>query len=671
MASRGFARLLLRLCTLIPLLLIVGPAVASAQEFDATALTAPADLGKGWRIHAGDDPAFASPSFDDSQWPVFDAHNFIGAVFTDRPSVIWYRLRVKVRPGQQGLGLREWALSNAFEVYANGRRILQSGSVAPFRPSTDDALLLAPISTADTASGSLLIAVRVHISRYEWDNIGAGLWYQNLTLGQYAALDNADWLRVIGEHALAWLNTFAWLAMGIVALALFAAHRGQREYLWMFLTALTGVLPLPLDLVRHFHTIPATWELARQPIYVANVVCSLLMYFAILRIRFNWWIRGLIALACAGMVAYWFGAVNGSISVLASLLAQAPILLLYAVVLPALLFIHYRRGNGESGILLIAALVQSLWYYVEYGVAFLQAIPATARAAANFALIYLNPHAGPFLINVRSLTSLLYALCLAVIIILRSTRVSRQRALLESELEAARQVQQIIVPEEIETIPGFSVETVYHPAQQVGGDFFQVLPTGSGGMLVVVGDVAGKGLPAAMLVSVLVGAIRGVASYTSDPAELLANLNERMVGRSGGGFSTALAAHISTSGQVSIANAGHLAPYVGGEELEVPGALPLGLQSGVRYETVQFRLQPGKRLTFLSDGVVEAQNQHGELFGFDRTREFSDRPAAEIADAARRFGQQDDITVVSIERAPTPEPAGVPLKGMTVAPAVS
>jgi serine phosphatase RsbU (regulator of sigma subunit) len=194
------------------------------------------------------------------------------------------------------------------------------------------------------------------------------------------------------------------------------------------------------------------------------------------------------------------------------------------------------------------------------------------------------------------------------------------------------------------------VEAVYQPAQQVGGDFFQIMPTGDGGLLVVVGDVAGKGLPAAMLVSVLVGAIRMVADYSHEPAVVLAGLNQRLVGRTHGGFSTALAAHICADGRVTIANAGHLSPYLDGSELKLPGALPLGVMSGITYETAQFFLAHGSRLTFYSDGVVEAQNPHGELFGFDRAKSVSTQPAAAIVEAAKQFGQEDDITVVTIER---------------------
>jgi serine phosphatase RsbU (regulator of sigma subunit) len=276
--------------------------------------------------------------------------------------------------------------------------------------------------------------------------------------------------------------------------------------------------------------------------------------------------------------------------------------------------------------------------------------PALKPAALVLSNIVFNMQAGPFVVNLIQIGGLLYILSLAIIMVLRSTRVSRQQAVLESEMAAARVVQQVILPENVESAPGFTVESIYQPAQQVGGDFFQIVPGADGSLLLVIGDVAGKGLPAAMLVSVLVGAIRAVAEYTRDPAELLANLNERLIGRTAGSFSTALVAHITAKGYVTIANAGHLSPYLDGREILLPGALPLGIQPGIRFETTDFFLPPDSRLTFYSDGVVEAQNHQGELFGFDRGRELSTQPAAEIVKAAQQFGQQDDITVVIIER---------------------
>jgi serine phosphatase RsbU (regulator of sigma subunit) len=109
-------------------------------------------------------------------------------------------------------------------------------------------------------------------------------------------------------------------------------------------------------------------------------------------------------------------------------------------------------------------------------------------------------------------------------------------------------------------------------------------------------------------------------------------------------------AHITATGLVSVANAGHLSPYLDGSEVELEGALPLGVKSGAHYETTHFHLAQGSRLTFYSDGVVEAQNAEGELFGFERGRAISTNPAAMIVEAAKEFGQSDDITVVAITR---------------------
>jgi len=233
----------------------------------------------------------------------------------------------------------------------------------------------------------------------------------------------------------------------------------------------------------------------------------------------------------------------------------------------------------------------------------------------------------------------------------RHIRASAEKAVLEAEMAAAREIQQVIVPEKGEAFPGYVVDSVYQPARQVGGDFFQVLPAGKDGLLVVVGDVAGKGLPAAMLVSMLVGSIRTAAEDSDDPVLMLRKLHDRLVGRTMGGFATALAAHITRDGLVTIANAGHLSPYLDGCEVELAGALPLGIaDSGGKFDSKRFELPPGSRLTFYSDGVVEAQNKKGELFGFDRAKAMSTKSAAAIAKAAVEFGQEDDITVVTIER---------------------
>ena len=642
-------RVLMAICLSLP---FAAPHL-QAQSFDATNLRQPTDLDAIWLVHSGDDPAYARKDFDDSAWTRFRSTSSIRKVFPDsQPEVVWYRLHVKVLPTQSGLALAEWNISSAFVVYVNGQRLMQCGRVAPFAAYTSGARLLEPIPDRELATGSVVIALRVHISKLEWGDQGAGFVASNLTLGQEQALSDHIWLLIIGQYAPGLITNFLGLGLGIVALVLFSSQRRQWEYLWIFLQFFCASCRLPLNTYEYFHNVPANWDLLREPLAIASLFFTCLMYFAFLRLRIGRWMQSALAVAILGWVLSQIGQAHGSISRLASVLAQFPILFLIGGVIPVLLIVHWRRGNREAGILLIPVILTSLTYYASILLFFLGLVPAFQDTAIKAYKLLFAWQLGPFIWDIGQLANLLYLLSLAIIMVLRSTRISRQQALLEGEMAAAREVQQIILPDHAEAVPGFTVESVYQPAQQVGGDFFQVLRAEQGGLLLVVGDVAGKGLPAAMLVSVLVGAIRGVAEYTFDPAEMLANLNERLIGRTGGAFSTALAAHIAANGAVKIANAGHLSPYLDGREIALPGALPLGIQPHTRYETVQFHLAPGSRLTFYSDGVVEAQNAQRELLGFERGRELSTRPAASIVGAAQEFGQADDITVVTIERAP-------------------
>jgi hypothetical protein len=228
----------------------------------------------------------------------------------------------------------------------------------------------------------------------------------------------------------------------------------------------------------------------------------------------------------------------------------------------------------------------------------------------------------------------------------------REKQRMAAELEAGRAVQQVLIPEEIPTIPGFNIQSVYKPYGEVGGDFFQVLPVNSdrtaGGVLAIIGDVSGKGMPAAMTVSLLVGSVRTLAHYTQSPGEILAAMNQRMLARSHGGFTTCLVLRADLDGTLTIANAGHIAPYLGGKELPLENGLPLGLAAETVYAESTFQLAQGQRLTLVTDGVAEARDKSGALFGFDRTAAISSQSADQIAKTAELFGQDDDITVLTL-----------------------
>jgi serine phosphatase RsbU (regulator of sigma subunit) len=248
------------------------------------------------------------------------------------------------------------------------------------------------------------------------------------------------------------------------------------------------------------------------------------------------------------------------------------------------------------------------------------------------------------------LGDLLFVLAIGVVMFHRFTSVSREQARSAAELDAARVIQQRLVPATLPEIAGYEIEAAYFPAEVVGGDFYQVLEAKGDAKLVVVGDVSGKGLKAAMTGTLAMGALRALATEVMGPGALLMRLNRQIAETHDEGFITCVCARITPQGEVTVANAGHLPPYLNGEEMLLEPDLPLGIATEEKYVEHAFRLEPGDHLTLLSDGVVEARDARGMLFGFERTRAISAQPASAIAAAALEFGQEDDITVLTLTR---------------------
>jgi serine phosphatase RsbU (regulator of sigma subunit) len=238
--------------------------------------------------------------------------------------------------------------------------------------------------------------------------------------------------------------------------------------------------------------------------------------------------------------------------------------------------------------------------------------------------------------------------------LLFSLRRQKQMAL---DVKQAQEIQQVILPGAVTWFPGYAIESEYRPAREVGGDFFQILPHESdGSMLIIVGDVTGKGLQAGMMVALLVGAIRSTAEFNSDPEFMLRSLNRRLLGR-GDAHATCLAMRVTGDGEVKLANAGHLPPYLNGKPVDIEGALPLGLDYDAEFSVTSFRLSEGDRMVLVSDGIAEAMDAEGRLFGFERVEKMLAQnesallSATALADAAQQFGQEDDISVITVTRA--------------------
>jgi serine phosphatase RsbU (regulator of sigma subunit) len=262
-------------------------------------------------------------------------------------------------------------------------------------------------------------------------------------------------------------------------------------------------------------------------------------------------------------------------------------------------------------------------------------------------------------VGLEDYASLLLVAGLSVLLLRRLLKSVRRQRLLAMDVKQAQEVQQVILPEAQVSYTGFAIESVYRPAREVGGDFFQIIPHATdGSLLIVAGDVAGKGLQAGMLVALLVGAIRTVARFNPDPVVVLEELNQRLMGR-GDAAATCLAMRIDADGAVMLANAGHVPPYLNGEPVAMEGALPLGIFAGAEFSVMCFGLEENDTLVLISDGIVEATDAEGQLFGFERMNELLRSPAsaAGVADAAQRFGQEDDISVISVTRTAVAEAA--------------
>ncbi len=243
-----------------------------------------------------------------------------------------------------------------------------------------------------------------------------------------------------------------------------------------------------------------------------------------------------------------------------------------------------------------------------------------------------------------------------------------ERARVERELEVARSIQQASLPEEVPELEDWLIDPFYQPAREVGGDFydFHLLPEGKLG--IVVGDATGKGVPAALVMSTTLGMLQSTARAlgSSSPDEVLEQVNETLLARIPQNmFVTCFYAVVEPeSGSFSYANAGHDLPYLWheghAEELRVTG-MPLGLMPDMSYEEKKIVLHAGEGVLFYSDGLVEAHDPKGEMFGFPRLRtlvaEYGEERSLEdylleelYSFVGEGWEQEDDITLLTVRR---------------------
>jgi serine phosphatase RsbU (regulator of sigma subunit)/ketosteroid isomerase-like protein len=242
----------------------------------------------------------------------------------------------------------------------------------------------------------------------------------------------------------------------------------------------------------------------------------------------------------------------------------------------------------------------------------------------------------------------------------------RERERFEQELLVARRIQQASLPKEVPTLEDWQITPFYQPAREVGGDFYDFHLLSEGKLGLAVGDATGKGVPAALVMSTTCGMLRAVAQSSESPGEVLLRVNEALSARIPASmFVTCFYGVLDPkSGIFAYANAGHDVPYVrrGGdcEELRARG-MPLGLMPGMSYEENEIVLDSGEAVLFYTDGLVEAHDPKGEMFGFPRLRALvadqgKERSLGEFlleelySFTGEEWEQEDDITLLTLRR---------------------
>jgi hypothetical protein len=631
-----------------------------------------------WAFHPGDDSTWADSSYDDSSWPRLETgRDWESQDFPNLTGFAWYRRHIALTGPTipPDLSLLLSGVDDAAEVYWNGHLVGTAGKLPPgpvwhnpiaFGVSQLFWPYLIPLNASGTTG---VLAIRVwkapHLY-YSFPNEG-GLLATPRIGGHEAATG------VVTAAHFAWLESSLYAIVlaavsGLVALLAFLAwlrDRRQRMLLWVALFTAHPLLLFPIVGMPWFLTFRTSYGLIAPVVALQDVsLWFLLLYLLGLRgnTRLVRW-TNVLAVICVLI-----NCLDASLQLFDWTTWPAPLALTLDVTftIPALLLQAYsvvlvtvavrRRLDAARWFLAITAMLADLdfafsnwfslgdrWTHITWYPIF--SAPLFSIGGNGFdPLIILN-------------TILLAAILFAV---WQYEAEQRQRqSVLDEEYRNAQELQQVLVPESLPDLPGYDVTSAYRPAQEVGGDFFQILLLPEGQALAVVGDVSGKGLKAAMTVSLIVGAVRSLAEATSDPAAILAGLNRRLHARLQTGFATCVAVRLDTDGHCLIANAGHLAPYLNGQELGLPPALPLGLTEEAAYDTTSLHLGAGDRLTLYTDGLPEARSATGELYGFDRLKGLmAEHPDAHQAiEAAVHFGQEDDLTVLTLTRAGAREPA--------------
>jgi hypothetical protein len=643
-----------------------------------------------WKFTVGDsplDPATGAPlwaqsGFDDSKWDTVDLAPQAGIFdplggFSDYVKgwtahghahhwgYGWYRIRVRVsaRPGEKlALGGPAY-VDDAYQFFLDGELIGSFGKFTGSHPTiyyTEPMMFPLPQefavgSQADPKTQVLAFRVWMEPSTLV-TQADTGGFHTAPTLGTVSAVSagyQLRWLELIRTQVIGAVEGLLFLLLAGVAFSLTRFDRSDPVYVWM------GAIFLLIAALQAANVI-ATWtqhiggildnvlsDGFLSPLIFGVWVMVWWIWFGLQRVAWVPKAVGLLTIGSMISIAIGEDLFYPFISVpVADIFHTVSLAVRLALLVLLILVVAWgiRRQGAEGWLVLPAVVLMIAWQF-----------------NSELAVLHIRINWFPFGIRfgLAAFSNVLLTAVLFVLLFRRLLLSVREQRLMALDVKQAQEVQRVILPESMTTLPGLRIEHEYRPAREVGGDFYQIIPhSADGSLLIVAGDVTGKGLQAGMLVALLVGAIRSTSELNADPLFLLQALNRRLIGRREAS-ATCMAMRIARDGAVTLANAGHLPPYLNGHPVEIEGSLPLGVIAEAEFSVTQFQLKDDDRLVLASDGIAEAMDERGHLFGFARVQELLEArmTAAEVATAAQSFGQQDDISVIAVTRTAALVPA--------------
>jgi hypothetical protein len=641
-----------------------------------------------WKYTVGDSPVdpithaplWAEPGFDDSKWETADLTpkngelnrgsgltGFVpGWTVKGHPGYwgyAWYRIRVHLEtPRGEKLALAgPPVVDDVFQVFDNGGIMGSFGTFSSSEPVTyyqrPTMFLLPQPAGGNPGSSTHVLAFRVWMEPSDLaTEPDAGGFHSAPVVGEAGAVAagyRLGWLELVRSYSILAFQAVLYALLALVTFSLILFDRSDRVYLWMgamfLLRAIANFLKVLGGGTAHLSIFAVLLIIdgILNPLLFAGWVMVWWVWFG--RQGPAWLPRAVAGLALLQMISIvvgeemFFALVPHTVAVAFQMVSVVVRLLFFALLV--WIVIQGIRSRGLEGWLVLPVLP----------------LLGIGTFQTELALLHIQLSWYPFgmRVSLSEVASLLLAVALAMLLLRRLLLSVRRQRRMALDVKQAQEVQQVILPEARMTLPGLVIESEYLPALNVGGDFFQIIPHPTdGSLLIVAGDVTGKGLKAGMTVALLVGAIRTAAETSAEPKFVLEALNRRLLGRSDA-QATCLALCIAADGEITLVNAGHVPPYLNGEPVAMEGALPLGILPEADFSVMRFKLAEGDRLVLMTDGIVEATDANGQLFGFERVHDLlrTASSAAEVASAAQSFVQEDDISVISITRVGVLEPA--------------